>query len=317
MSTMSFAPQAGHFESSQPAATPHFTKPTFLMCPPTYYDVNYVINPWMAGNLHRSSQANAASQWKGLHDAICQVADVELVEPQPGVPDMVFTAGAALVLHGVAVLSSFFHRERRNEERYFREWLLQHGFLVMDTRRETPFEGEGDALFEAEGSRLWAGHGQRSCDCSHRALEENWGKPVVALRMVDPRFYSLHTCFCPLTGGYVMYYPEAFDRESIKKIEAHYPARKRIVVSEEDAVHFACGALNIGRRVIMHDATPRIAAELRHRGFEVVELPLSEFVLGGGTARAMTLRLSDLDVTHAPIATTRYAVRSGASAECN
>jgi len=311
MSTMSFAPQAGHFEGSQPAATPHFTKPTFLMCPPTFYDVNYVINPWMAGNLHRPSHELAISQWKGLHSAVSKVADVELIEPQPGAPDMVFVSNACLVLHGVAVLSSFFNKERRDEEQYFRRWLLQQGFLVLDTRRETPFEGEGDAMFEADGSRLWAAHGRRSCDCSHKAFEENWGKPVVALKLIDPRFYSLHTCFCPLTGGHVLYYPGAFDEESLKRIEAHYPAKKRIEVSEDDAAHFACDALNIGRTVIMHNASPQVAADLRHRGFDVVEIPLSEFVMGGGAAKGLTLRLSDMDVTHAPPAATQYAARSG------
>jgi N-dimethylarginine dimethylaminohydrolase len=311
MSTMSFAPQAGHFEGSQPAATPHFTKPTFLMCPPTFYDVNYVINPWMAGNLHRPNHELALSQWKALHSAITQVADVELIEPQPGTPDMVFVSGAGVVLHGVAILSSFFHKERRGEEQYFRQWLLQQGFLVLDTRRETPFEGEADAMFEADGSRLWAGHGRRSCDCNHRAFEESWGKPVIALKLIDPRFYTLHTCFAALTGGYVMYYPGAFDEESLKKIEAHYSPQKRIEVSEEDAAHFACDALNVGRTVIMHNASPKVASELRQRGFEVVELNLSEFVMGGGAARSLTLRLSDLDVTHAAPAATQFAARSG------
>jgi ornithine--oxo-acid transaminase len=281
------------------------------MCPPTFYDVNYVINPWMAGNLHRPSRELALAQWKGLHSAVTQLADVELIEPQQGAPDMVFVASAGLVLHGVAVLSSFFHKERRGEEQHYRSWLLQHGFMVLDTRRETPFEGEGDAMFEADGSRLWAGHGRRSCDCSHKAFEANWGKPVVALKLIDPRFYSLRTCFCPLTGGYVLYYPGAFDVDSIKKIEAHYSAKKRIEITEEDAAHFACDALNVGRTIIMNNASPLVAIDLRQRGFEVVELPLSEFVISGGAAKAMTLRLSDLEVTHAPPAATQYAARSG------
>jgi len=281
------------------------------MCAPTFYGVDYVVNPSSAGHLHRSSHAAAMEQWRALYRAVCRVADVELLEPQPGVPDLVFTAGAGLVLHGVAVLSSGLHDDRRNEEIYFSEWMLRQGFLVMDSQRRAAFEGERDALFEADGSRLWAADADGVYSGRHQAFEENWGKPVVALRLIDPRFASLQTCFCPLTGGALLYYPDAFDAESLRKIEAHYPPRKRIAVTEDEAVHFACAALNIGRLVILHNQSPMAAAELRHRGFDVLELSLHEFVQGGGSARTLALRLSDLGVTHAAPATTRFAVRRG------
>jgi N-dimethylarginine dimethylaminohydrolase len=86
------------------------------MCPPTLYDVNYVINPWMAGNVNRSSRQRAHDQWTALHGAVAKIADVLLVEPQPGCPDMVFTANAGLVFFGTVALSSFYHPERQGEE---------------------------------------------------------------------------------------------------------------------------------------------------------------------------------------------------------
>jgi len=46
------------------APTPQFTRPTFLMCPPEWYGVDYVLNPWMAGNVNRSSRDLAFAQWK-------------------------------------------------------------------------------------------------------------------------------------------------------------------------------------------------------------------------------------------------------------
>src|SRR3984885_9176165 len=89
------------------------SRPTFLMCSPKHYEVNYVINPWMAGNVHRSSRQRATLQWEQLHSALRQIAQVHLVEPQPGSPDMVFTANAGLVRDGIVALSSFHHRERQ------------------------------------------------------------------------------------------------------------------------------------------------------------------------------------------------------------
>src|SRR6185437_8376173 len=95
---------------------------TFLMCPPKLYDVNYVINPWMVGNVHASSRARATEQWQHLYEAVAQVGNVVLVEPEPGSPDMVFTANAGIERNGVVVLSRFFHSERQGEEQHFRRW---------------------------------------------------------------------------------------------------------------------------------------------------------------------------------------------------
>jgi len=280
-------------------SSPAHGRPTFLMCPPRHYEVDYVINPWMAGNLHRSSRERATEQWEQLHSALRQIARVEIVDPQPGSPDMVFTANAGLVRDGIVALSSFHHRERQGEEPHFRRWFRDSGFSVRDTPRRTPFEGEGDALFEADGSRLWAGYGPRTREDSHRSLTELWGVEVVSLRLVDPRFYHLDTCFCPLSNGDVMYYLPAFDRESQMKIEARYSRKQRIPVSEADALRFACNAVNVGRTLLLNQISDELCAELELRGFQVVQVELTEFMKAGGAAKCLVLRLSDLDVTHA------------------
>jgi ornithine--oxo-acid transaminase len=269
------------------------------MCPPTHYEVDYVINPWMAGNVHRSSRQRATQQWDQLHSALRQIAEVKLVEPQPGSPDMVFTANAGLVRDGIVALSSFHHRERQGEEPHFRRWFSESGFSVRDISRATPFEGEGDALFEADGSRLWAGYGPRTRQDSHRRLTELWGVPVLSLRLVDPRFYHLDTCFCPLSNGDVMYYLPAFDRESQLRIEARYSRKQRIPVSEPDALRFACNAVNVGRTILLNTVSEELSAELELRGFQVVQVDLTEFLKAGGAAKCLVLRLSELNDTHA------------------
>src|ERR1700721_876872 len=96
------------------APSPHFSRPTYLMCPPEWYDVNYVINPWMAGNLHQPSRDTAFAQWRGLYQALLGVAEVRLLHAREGSPDMVYVAHAALVQHGVAAVSSFTPPPRQN-----------------------------------------------------------------------------------------------------------------------------------------------------------------------------------------------------------
>jgi ornithine--oxo-acid transaminase len=273
-------------------------QPTFLMCPPTLYDVNYVINPWMAGNVNRSSRQRATDQWTALHGALGKMAEVLLVEPQPGSPDMVFTANAGLVYDGKVALSSFYHPERQGEEPHFRRWFENFGFEVCEVPRVTPFEGEGDALFEPDGRRLWAGHGPRTRQNSHRHLTDLWGVEVVSLRLVDPRFYHLDTCFCPLFNGEIMYYPAAFDAESQRKIEERYPAPRRICVSEADARRFACNAVNIGKTILLNRIGAELSARLEALGYSVIQVDLTEFLKAGGAAKCLVLRLSQMDVTH-------------------
>jgi N-dimethylarginine dimethylaminohydrolase len=281
------------------ASTPHFTKPTFLMCPPQFYDVDYVINPWMAGNLHRPSRDIAFAQWNGLYQHMKTIADVRLLHARASSPDMVFVAHTALVHHGIAAVSSFAHTQRQPEEQYLREWFKSEGFLVWDTPRETAFEGEGDAMFDAEGRHLWAAHGVRTCLHSHRHVADAWHTPVCSLHLVDPRFYHLDTCFAPLAGGYVLYFPEAFDVASRRKIEAAYPAEKRITVTEREATHFACSVINVGQNIVMHPVVQSdLADRLMDAGFDVKQIVLTEFLKGGGAAKSLALRLSDLDVTN-------------------
>jgi lysine-ketoglutarate reductase/saccharopine dehydrogenase-like protein (TIGR00300 family) len=265
----------------------------FLMCPPNHYDVDYVINPWMEGNIHKSSRDRAVEQWHQLHHILKDRTLVDLVEPQPGWPDMVFTANAGLVLGKTVVLSRFLHKERQGEEPYFKKWFEEKGYTVHELPKDLPFEGAGDALLDREGRWLWAGYGFRSELDSHPYLAKWLDIEVVSLRLADERFYHLDTCFCPLTGGYLLYYPPAFDAYSNRLIEMRVLPEKRIAIEEADAVNFACNAVNIDQVVVMNKASETLKKCLTDAGFEVVETPLTEFLKAGGAAKCLTLRVTE------------------------
>jgi lysine-ketoglutarate reductase/saccharopine dehydrogenase-like protein (TIGR00300 family) len=265
----------------------------FLMCSPEHYDVDYVINPWMEGNIHKSSRDRAADQWQQLYHILKDHAIVDLVTPQPGVPDMVFTANAGLVLGDNVVLSRFFHKERQGEEPFFQQWFEAQGYKVFTLPKDLPFEGAGDALFDREGRWLWAGYGFRSELDSHPFIAKWLDVEVLSLRLMDERFYHLDTCFCPLANGYLLYYPPAFDSYSNRMIEMRVPAEKRIAIAEEDAVNFACNAVNIERIVILNQASNELKQRLQTAGFDVIETPLTEFLKAGGAAKCLTLRVTE------------------------
>lgn len=281
----------------------------FLMCSPDHYDVDYVINPWMEGNIHKSSRDRAVEQWQQLFYILKQHTVVDLVKPQLGWPDMVFTANAGLVLGDTVVLSRFLHRERQGEEPFFKAWFEEKGYTVQVLPKDLPFEGAGDALLDREGRWLWAGYGFRSELDSHPYLAKWLDIEVLSLRLMDERFYHLDTCFCPLGGGYLLYYPPAFDSYSNRVIEMRVPPEKRIAITEADAVNFACNAVNIdaveprsaGARqfefvdqvVVMNQASDDLKGRLAAAGFRVIETPLTEFLKAGGAAKCLTLRVTE------------------------
>ncbi|PZO23195.1 MAG: TIGR00300 family protein [Leptolyngbya foveolarum] len=264
-----------------------------LMCAPHHYDVDYVINPWMEGNIHRSSRDRAEAQWNQLYEVLKTHAEVVLVEPQKGWPDMVFAANAGLVLGDQCVLSRFFHPERQGEEPHFQKWFEDNGFTVHTLPESLPFEGAGDALIDRAGHWVWAGYGFRSELDSHAYLAKWLDVEVVSLRLVDNRFYHLDTCFCPLKDGYLMYYPPAFDDYSNRLIEMRVPEDKRIVIEEVDAINFACNTVNVDRVVVMNKASEALTKALGDRGFKVVETPLTEFLKAGGAAKCLTLKVNE------------------------
>src|SRR5215471_11835772 len=238
------------------------SKVRFLMCPPDLYDVDYVINPWMEGNVHKPNRKVASEQWEALRARLAETSDIEIIQPQRGLPDMVFTANAGVLTGDNVVLSRFLHRERQGEQEHFKRWFRAHDFTVFELPPDLPFEGAGDALLDRGGACLWAGYGFRSELDSHPLVTQWLDIEVISLRLIDPRFYHLDTCFCPLQGGHLLYYPQAFDAYSNRLIEQRIPAEKRIAVSEADAVNFACNAVNVGKFVFANQMSPGLRERL-------------------------------------------------------
>lgn len=271
------------------------TVPRILMCAPTFFEVSYVINPWMTDHVRDTSHERSQRQWDALRDTVSRHADVALQPPAEGWPDMTFSANAGLVFGNTFVPSRFRYPERQGEEPHDRAWFQRHGFDIVDLPEDIFFEGAGDALFDrGVARRLWMGHGHRSDAAAAPALARLLDVEVLPLKLADPRFYHLDTCFCPLTNGYTLYFPAAFDAEALELIEKHVPPSQRIEVHEHDALDFACNAVNLGRVVILNRASHDLRERLEGAGFMVIEVALDEFMKSGGAAKCLTLRLDEI-----------------------
>jgi N-dimethylarginine dimethylaminohydrolase len=257
------------------------------MCPPNYFGVEYEINPWM----HREQEADlprAMEQWQALRQTLGEVgAHVEELPPHPGLPDLVFTANAGMAVGDVFVPTRFRFAQRQKEEPHFRQWFAEQGYQIVDLSADLYFEGEGDAF--PVGENLFAGYHFRSDIRSHRAVAKAFELRPLSLHLVDPRFYHLDTCFCPLDAQTVAYYPLAFDDYACRVIESHFP--ERIMVTQEDALRFGCNAVVLGRHVILNAGCDDLEASLVDAGYLVHPVDVSEFLKAGGATKCLTLLL--------------------------
>ncbi len=268
-------------------------QPHILMCPPDFYGIHYEINPWMEMS-RQAEHTVAVKQWRALYDHITNAgAQVSLLQPIEGLPDLVFTANAAMIYRNQAFISRFRHRQRQGEEPYNRRWFSEHGFEVADVPENFSFEGAGDALFC--GDTLYAGYRMRSDAAGHQQIGLLIGCRVIPVELIDARYYHLDTCFCPLSQDEAIWYPPAFDTYGQLAIRAHVP--HLIEAEREEAERFACNAVVIGKRVITNTGCDRLHAALAARGYESIATPLDEFVKAGGSAKCLTLRLDGEDAT--------------------
>lgn len=263
----------------------------FFMCPPDYYhNIDYEINPWMKKGTGCDNKVSI-EKWNDLKNIITNLgAEVLTMPAQPGQPDIVFTANAALIYKDTAVISRFRPPERQPEEKFYIEWLKKQGFNIEILPDNMHFEGAGDALFS--GETLYSGYITRTDITAHTYIAYLLNLKIISLELVNKRFYHLDTCFCPLTDGHLLYYPEAFDEYANKIIEKDFPEEKRIIATEQEALAFCCNAVNIDKSVIMNNTTDRLKNVLKEKGFDTYEVDLAEFMKAGGSAKCLTLRLN-------------------------
>ncbi len=276
-------------------------RPHLLVTDPAHFEVSYAINPWMRPGAWSADpaahQAAARASFEALVSAFEGAgARVEALAGAPGLPDMVFPANAAVVLNGRAMMARFRCPERQGEEAVFTaafERLRTRGVLteVIELPKGRLQEGAGDAIWDATRQFFWVGYGPRSDAQSPATIAEVFGQEVAALELATDDYYHLDTCFLPLSGGEVLYYPPAFTPAGRALIRAHVAPDKLFEASADDAGAFCVNAVNIDRQVVMARATPSLRVLMARLGYDLTEVDLDPFILSGGAAYCMSLRL--------------------------
>ncbi|MCB9669002.1 MAG: amidinotransferase [Alphaproteobacteria bacterium] len=271
-----------------------------LMADASGFDVAYVINPHMAGNIGTVDREKARAQWQALTDVYRRLGyEVHVIDAVEGLPDLVFTANQSfpgqLPDGRWVVLQSHMHAEvRRPEEDVVADWHRARGATVDKMSREQgfiPFEGMGDAHWFPGRRLIIGGHGFRTHRDIYPRIATVFQVPVVTLDLVDPRFYHLDTCLAPLDENTALFVPEAFRADAVHVLSALF--ERLIEVPLDEAVDLlACnGHCPDGKHFIVQQGAMKTAAKVSALGYEVVEVDTSEFLKSGGSVFCMKLML--------------------------
>lgn len=276
-------------------------RPHILMCPPKHFSVSYSINPWMDPTRWASEEhalvETSRREWLDLYATLLGLgAAIDLVPSAPDLPDLVFTANAAVVMDHKALLARFRHTERQREETHFEQafrTLQAAGFIdeVQYLPKEVVLEGAGDCVWDEARRWFWMGYGPRSDRGARAYVETAFDVEVVALELADPRFYHIDTALCPLTRGELMYFPGGFTQDGLAEIRERVQPDLRLEISAEDASVLAANAACLDDAVVLSQCSTTLRLRLEERGYQVHATPLGAFARSGGSAFCLTLRL--------------------------
>lgn len=269
-----------------------------LFCPPNYFEIRDVKNPFMRG-AEPVDARKAQAQWEGVRGAFEEAGvATEVIPAAPDLEDMVFANNQVFVGESTRgerfrfiVPSHMRFPSRQREVPYFVEWFRGRGYRVLELDLSNEFlEGHGDLLWHADGPKVWAGFSFRSSRGGverFAAAMRGLGIDVVPLELVDGRFYHLDTCFAPLTAEAVLIYPGAFSPEALASIRANCP--RVYEVDEPEALGFVCNGVAANGRFLTPRLESGLAGALGREGLEPVVVETSEFEKSGGSVCCLKL----------------------------
>ncbi|WP_370463312.1 dimethylargininase [Micromonospora sp. WMMC415] len=264
-------------------------KRTYLMCSPEHFAVEYAINPWMDVTTAVDAEL-AVKQWDRLRETLVGLGhEVHQLTPEPGLPDMVFAANGTFVVDGTVYGAQFKHEQRAAEAAAHRAFYEAQGWRFIAPTVTN--EGEGDFAYlpEAHGGLILAGYGFRTDPAAHAEAQEALGRPVVSLRLVDPRFYHLDVALASIDDTNIVYYPGAFSVASQKVLAQLFP--DAVVADDEDALAFGLNLVSDGRNVVLNSEATRLAGKLKAAGYQPVPVELAELKKGGGSVKCCIAEL--------------------------
>jgi len=259
---------------------------TVIMSPPTHFDIEYSINPWM--NLDNKVDKKAALfQWQNLVDLYKNLGlKIRLIPASKGLPDLVFTTDHGVWIRDTFYLSNFRYPERQKEQSIALKWYESQKIKVQHTPSYCFMEG-GDVMHHEDS--IFVGYGFRTSHETIEYLHNTTRLEVIALELIDESFYHLDTCFLPINRDTAFYYPPAFSTSSIKLLKSHFDILLPVTTHEADG--FACNSVKIYNHIICQP-NPTFEQKLLDLDLIPISLEMSQFNKSGGGIHCLSQIIS-------------------------
>jgi len=257
-----------------------------LLCPPTFYDIEYEINPWMHVD-NKVDKKKVSEEYEALKNTYQSLGlEVLELEPVKGLPDMVYAANIGFPLGNKFVVSNFRYHQRRKEADFAREYFEKLDFQTITFPQDTYFEGQGDLL--TVGGKYFLGWGKRSSRDAKDILNKELGIDCIDFELRNPYFYHLDMSLGILDSKTALINSRSFTQEGLLKLKNEFP--NIIETSEEDNKFMACNLVVINKTVVVAKGiSDKLKSEIEQYGFKAVEIPMDEFRKGGGSIKCLTL----------------------------
>ncbi|WP_216827716.1 dimethylarginine dimethylaminohydrolase family protein [Alkalihalobacterium elongatum] len=256
-----------------------------ILCEPEHMTIRQVINDTQKHfqnegiHVERSLQQHKLFVETLLNHGI----DVVLLSPLEKYPEQVFTRDIGFTLGQTIFVAEMAHDVRKGEEEILKTWLkdskISYYNLVGDE-----IEG-GDVIIDQ--STVFVGLSNRTNEAAINHLRSLLPQFEVVTVPFTEKYLHLDCVFNVISPNEALIFPEALEQKEIDILGERYDL---IEVSEEEQFTLGTNVLSIGnKKIISLPINKQVNKQLRDRGFEVIEVDITEIIKSGGSFRCCTL----------------------------
>lgn len=256
-----------------------------ILCQPEYMSIREVINETQK---HFEDEGIHIERAVEQHNQLVSILrnykiEVILLPYHKKYPEQVFTRDIGFTLGQTIFVAKMASDVRQGEEAVLQQWLDDEEISYYNLAEDL-IEG-GDVIIDRKTIYVGLSNrtNQRAVDHLQSLLTQF---NVIAIPFKE-RYLHLDCVFNVISPDIALIYPEALTKKDIELFSSRY---NLLEVSKEEQFTLGTNVLAIGnKRILSLPVNKNVNKNLRDRGFEVIEVDITEIIKSGGSFRCCTL----------------------------
>ena len=215
--------------------------------------------------------------------------EVFFLPPSETYPDSVFARDFGACLKDGYILGRFKHEYRKNERKAYEKKMQELNIPQLFKIHEGYFEG-GDFFF-LDDKTIVIGLLERTNQIGYQEIKEHFKNQYEVLFVKsDPEFLHLDMCFNLIDEHLALICKDAFDISFLQELQKRNI--ELIEVSKKDIFRHGLNVQALGdKKVLALKKNHDINLQIKQKGYEVIELDITEILKCGGGIHCMTFPL--------------------------